>query len=57
MSLKIKKQEYQHKSFRLPVDLVEELAETAQKNNVSMTYLVIELCRYGLKHLDDPDDD
>lgn len=51
--LVIKKEEYQNKTFRLPVPLVEELARTAQKNDISMTQLVITLCRYGLENLED----
>ena len=39
--LKIQKTEYQNKTFRLPVALVEKLGEAAQKNNISMTKLVI----------------
>ncbi len=57
MSLKLKKIEYQHKSFRLPVPLIERLAETAQRNGMSMTRLVIELCEYGLENLDETDND
>ncbi|MEZ3425927.1 MAG: DUF2610 domain-containing protein [Lachnospiraceae bacterium] len=53
--LKITKTEYQNKTFRLPVDLIEKLAEAAQKNNVSMTKLVIELCEYGLENLEESD--
>lgn len=49
--LVIKKEEYQNKTFRMPVALVEDLAETAQKYGISMTQLVIELCRYGLDNL------
>ena len=53
--LKIKKIEYQNKTFRLPVPLIEKLAETAQKNEISMTKLVIELCEYGLDNLEESD--
>lgn len=53
--LRITKTEYQNKTFRLPVDLIEKLAEAAQKNNVSMTKLVIELCEYGLENLEESD--
>lgn len=52
MTLKIEKTEYQNKTFRLPVKLVEELAAVAQKNDISMTQLVITLCEYGLENLD-----
>lgn len=43
------------KTFRLPVALVEKLGEAAQKNNISMTKLVIELCEYGLENLEESD--
>lgn len=52
--LKIQKTEYQNKTFRLPVTLIEKLGEAAQKNNISMTKLVIELCEYGLDNLEEP---
>lgn len=55
MKLKLKKMEYISKTFRLPTDLAEELAATAQKNGISMTKLVITLCQYGLDNLDDAD--
>lgn len=54
--LKIKKTEYQNKTFRLPVPLIERLAQTAQKNDISMTKLVIELCEYGLENLDESEE-
>lgn len=53
MKLKLKKTEYISKTFRLPADLVEELAAVAQKNDMSVTKLVIALCQYGLENLDD----
>lgn len=53
--LKLRKIEYQNKTFRLPIPLIEKLAETTQKNNISMTRLVIELCEYGLDNLDEYD--
>lgn len=53
--LKIQKTEYQNKTFRLPVALVEKLGEAAQKNNISMIKLVIELCEYGLENLEESD--
>ena len=52
----IKKEEYKNKTFRLPVSLVEELAEAAQKNDISMTQLVITLCRFGLDNLEYPEE-
>lgn len=54
--LKIKKTEYQNKTFRLPVPLIDKLAETAQKNSISMTKLIIELCEYGLENLDESEE-
>lgn len=53
---KIEKVEYQNKTFRLPVPLIERLARAAQKNGISMTKLLIQLCEYGLKDLEESDE-
>ena len=53
--LKIQKTEYKNKTFILPVPLVKKLSGAAQKNNISMTKLVTELCEYGLENLEDSD--
>lgn len=51
--LKIEKREYQNKTFRLPISLVEKLSHLAQQKNISMNQLVIILCEYGLENLED----
>ena len=50
---KIEKTEYQNRTFRLPVPLIEQLGTVAQEKNVSVNRLVILMCEYALKHLDD----
>lgn len=52
---KVEKIEYQNKTFRLPAPLIERLARAAQENGLSMTKLLIQLCEYGLKDLEEPD--
>ena len=47
----VTKPEYTNKTFRLPLDLVKELQETAQIKEVSLNYLVICCCEYALKDL------
>lgn len=54
--LKIEKREYQNKTFRLPVSLVEKLNQVAQDKNISVNKLVVILCEYGLENLDDSAD-
>lgn len=53
--LKIEKREYQNKTFRLPIHLIEQLNEVAQAKNMSMNQLIIILCEYALENLDDND--
>lgn len=40
------------KSFRLPVELVEQLDKLAYENNLSLNQLVIQCLRYSLENLD-----
>lgn len=51
--LKIDKKEYQNRTFRLPVSLIEKLGSIAQEKNISVNQLVIILCEYGIENLDD----
>ncbi|MCI8586767.1 MAG: hypothetical protein HFI92_12940 [Lachnospiraceae bacterium] len=53
--LKIEKREYQNKTFRLPLSLVERLNRLAQEKNISVNQLVVILCEYGLENLDSDD--
>ncbi|SCH18422.1 Uncharacterised protein [uncultured Clostridium sp.] len=50
--LKIDKNEYQNRTFRLPVSLIEKLGAIAQSKNISVNKLVIILCEYGIDNLD-----
>ncbi len=51
--LKIKREEYDSKTFRLPTELIEKLAEIASKNNISMNKLVIQCLNYAIDNLDE----
>ncbi len=51
--LKIKHEEYDSKTFRLPIELIEKLAEIASKNNISMNKLVIQCLNYALDNIED----
>lgn len=43
------------KSFRLPVELVEELDKLAYENNLSLNQLVIQCLNFALENLDNED--
>lgn len=45
--------EYQNKTFRIPVELVKELEDVASVNNISVNKLVIQSLQYALDNLDD----
>ncbi|MBQ9187992.1 MAG: hypothetical protein IJ138_01575 [Clostridia bacterium] len=47
---KVQKEEYTNKTFRLPIGLVKELEQLAQKEKVSLNNLVIQCCQYALDH-------
>ena len=51
----VKKEDYVNKTFRLPVTLVDELSEVAQKTKVSMNELVLQCCKYALQEISFPD--
>lgn len=51
--LKIDKKEYQNRTFRLPISLIEKLGEIAQSKNISVNQLVVILCEYAIKNLED----
>jgi predicted HicB family RNase H-like nuclease len=46
----INKPEYTNKTFRMPLELVQELQKTAQTKDVSLNYLVIRCCEYALEN-------
>ena len=45
--------EYQNKTFRIPVELVKELETIASINNISVNKLVIQSLQYALDNLDE----
>lgn len=47
----IKKNEMVNKTFRLPVDLVENMQIVAQQQGISLNNLVIQSCTYALENL------
>ncbi len=49
---KVRKPEMINKTFRLPLDLVQELQTIAQNKEVSLNNLVQQCCEYALLHLD-----
>ena len=55
MALKfiIRKKEYSSKTFRMPLELVEELQTVAQSNKISLTQLVINCCEFALENLEE----
>ncbi len=51
---KVQKDEYVNKTFRMPVKLVNDLEQLAQKENVSLNNLVIQCCSYALPEMEEP---
>ena len=49
---KVEKPEMINKTFRLPLQLVQELQSVAQNKNVSLNNLIVQCCEYALKNLD-----
>lgn len=49
----IKKQEYSNRTFRFPVELLEELKMLASNKNLSLNQIVMQCCEYALNNLDD----
>lgn len=51
---KLKKEctEYENKSLRLPVDLIETVQNLANENNMSFNKVVIQCIEYALTHMD-----
>lgn len=49
----IKKQEYSNRTFRFPVELLEELNTLASNKNLSLNQIIAQCCEYALKNLDD----
>ena len=53
MKFKIKKQEYENRTFRLPVELLQQLNKLAADKNISLNQLVVQCCEYAIDNLDD----
>lgn len=49
--LQIQKIEYQTRNFRLPVFLLRQMAEIAQREDISINKLVTLFCEYGVNHM------
>ena len=50
---KVKKKEFINKTFRLPIELVNQLETIAQNQNVSLNNLVIQCCEYAISNIED----
>ena len=49
---RIQKIEMTNKTFRLPLNLIQELQAIAQQQGISLNNLVQLCCEYAIKHLD-----
>ena len=45
------------KTFRLPIELVEQLDSLAYKNNLSLNQLVVQCLRYAIDNLEEENDE
>lgn len=52
-SIKKDRVQYENKSLRLPVDLIEKIQELANKNDISFNKVVIQCIDYALDHMDE----
>jgi hypothetical protein len=48
---KVIKPEYTNKTFRMPIELVKTLGQTAHDMGVSMNNLVVQCCEYAIENL------
>ena len=53
MKFKIKKQEYVNRTFRLPVELLEELTKLSSEKNISLNQLIVQCCEFAIENIDD----
>ena len=53
MKFVIKKQEYANRTFRLPLELLEELNRLAANKNISLNQLVVQCCEFAIDNLDE----
>lgn len=54
-SIKKDRIEYENKSLRLPLDLINKVQSLADKNELSFNKVVIQCIDYALDHMDDND--
>lgn len=52
MKFKIKKQEYANRTFRLPVELLDELTRLASEKNISLNQLIVQCCEFAIENID-----
>jgi predicted HicB family RNase H-like nuclease len=57
MKLKIEKEEFINKTFRLDVKLVNQMNEVCEKKGISLNKLVDVCVRYALENLEDDNKD
>ncbi|MBQ9688689.1 Arc family DNA-binding protein [bacterium] len=50
---KIEKTEMTNKTFRLPMELIEQLSKVAQNKGISLNSLVKQCCEYALANLEE----
>lgn len=48
--------EYENKSLRLPIDMIKEVQDLADKNEMSFNKVAIQCIRYALQHMENPQD-
>lgn len=53
MKFIVKKQEYANRTFRLPVELLEELNTIATNKNISLNQLIVQCCEFAIENIDD----
>lgn len=56
MKFKVKKQEYENRTFRIPKELLEQLNQLSSEKNISLNQLVVQCCEYAIENLDDESD-
>lgn len=52
MKFKIKKQEYANRTFRLPVELLEQLNKLATDKDISLNQLIVQCCEFAIENID-----
>lgn len=55
MKFKVKKQEYENRTFRMPKELLEQLSQLSSEKNISLNQLVVQCCEFALENLDHDD--